>query len=93
MLKPLNELTPPPVAGPPPRTCEACGAVVPVGHDAINVIVTIGSPGHPDLPPFQCPQVEHWACSPNCWGQVAHACVDEHILPILNYRLQQMKGA
>lgn len=91
LLKPLDKLT----AGhdlsvPPSRTCENCGKVVPVGHDAINVIITIGSPGHPDLPPFQCPQVEHWACSPDCWAQVAHACIDEHILPTLRYKHSQV---
>lgn len=68
---------------PPPRTCEACGKVVSIGHDAINCIIVIGSPGHPDLLPFQCPAEEHWACCPNCWAKVAHACVDEHMREIL----------
>jgi hypothetical protein len=68
---------------PPPRTCEACGKVVAVGHDAINFIAVIGSPGHPDLMPFQCAYTEHWACSIECWKIVAHACIDEHILPLL----------
>lgn len=73
------------VPPPPPRTCEACGAVVPVGHNAINIIMVVGSPGSPKLDPFQC--TEHWACSPACWQAVAHACIDEHMHPaLLNYR-------
>jgi len=91
MLKPINpeeavnkgqRVTYPP---PPPRTCEACGNVVPVGHDAINCIIAVGSPGHPDLYPFQCASEEHWACSVECWRAVAHACIDEHMQPLLKY--------
>lgn len=68
---------------PPPRTCESCGKVVAVGHDAINVIIVIGSPGHPDIAPFQCSFEEHWACSLKCWLKVAHACIDEHMQVLL----------
>jgi hypothetical protein len=45
----------------------------------INFIPVIGSPGHPDLAPFQCGCTEHWACSRECWLIVAHACIDEHM--------------
>lgn len=70
----------------PPRTCEACGRVVPIGHDAINFIAVIGSPGHPKLAPFQCGHVEHWACSIVCLQRVAHACIDEHIIEMLKIK-------
>lgn len=80
---------------PPPRTCENCGTIVERGDQAINVMMCIGSPGHPDLAPFQCPHTEHWACSPDCWEEVAHACIHEHMLPLLKYRQAQinLKGA
>lgn len=68
-------------------SCEACGKQGPT-HLMINLAVCIGSPGHPMLPPFQCPGSqqtgpEHWACSPECWQKVAHACIDEHMLVLL----------
>lgn len=78
MLQPLSEQK-----LPPPRRCEACGTIVPVGHDAINCIIVIGSPGHPSLMPFQCPMEEHWACSPVCWKKVAIACIEEHMHQLL----------
>lgn len=76
---------------PPPRKCECCGKVVPIGHDAINVMLTVGSPGHPELSAFQCPFEEHWACSLECWSKVAHACIDEHVSKIL-YSMHKEKG-
>jgi len=91
MLKPIPEDGARPVIHPPARTCEACGKVVPVGHDAINVIIVVGSPGHPELPPFQCPHEEHWACSIDCWLKVAHACIDEHISQVLSF-MRSSKG-
>ena len=79
MLQPLPAINEKGELLPPPRTCEACGKVVPIGHDAINIMIVVGSPGHPDLKPFQCPLEEHWACSRECWRKVAHACIDEHM--------------
>lgn len=73
-----------------PRTCEACGTVVPEGDKAINFIPAIGSAGHPDLPVIRCPHEEHWACSLVCWAKVAHACIDEHLAQILQYAHQKM---
>lgn len=77
MLKPIN----PDQEGPAPApvACEACHKQIARRDLAINLIITIGSPGHPELPPIQCPQEEHWACSPECWAAVAHACIDEHM--------------
>lgn len=64
--------------------CEnpACGKSGP-SHLMINVMVCVGSPGHPSLAAFQCPAVEHWACSPACWKIVATACVSEHVHELL----------
>jgi hypothetical protein len=78
---------------PLPRTCEACGTVVEAGHFAINGMISVGSPGHPALAPFQCPKKEHWACSIDCWEQVMHACVTEHgkeLLKALHKELQRV---
>lgn len=86
LLKPVpNSLSGPVSQLPPSIRCDACGHVVTVGDNAINVshTITVGSPGHPNLPPFQCPEREHWACSVACWVKVAHACIDEHMQPIL----------
>ena len=70
------------------RTCEACGKQV-ESSQAINLIIVIGSPGHPELAPFQCEQEEHWACSLDCWRKVAHACIDEHMHVLLQQKHQE----
>jgi hypothetical protein len=66
----------------PTVVCEACAKPGP-SHLMINCMIAIGSPGHPSLPAFQCAAVEHWACSPECWRNVAHACIDEHMHALL----------
>jgi len=68
----------------PTVKCENCPKKGP-SHLMINVMVCIGSPGHPSLPAFQCSAVEHWACTPECWVKVAHACIDEHMLALLSH--------
>ena len=70
------------------RTCEACGKQVDSSY-AINMIFVVGSPGHPELAPFQCEQEEHWACSLDCWKVVAHACIDEHMHVLLTQKHQE----
>lgn len=62
----------------PTVVCEACGAPG-LRHLMMNVMIGVGSPGHPSLAGFQCPETEHWACTLNCWRRVAHACLDEHV--------------
>jgi hypothetical protein len=54
-----------------------------LSHLMINVMITIGSPGHPAIPGWQCPHIEHWACSLDCWRVVSHACLDEHMFQML----------
>lgn len=81
MLKPLHqtqELSQAEIQ----RTCEMCGTPVPSSY-ALNFILIIGSPGHPSLTPIQCTQTEHWACSIEHWEKVAHACITEHGLLLL----------
>jgi hypothetical protein len=45
--------------------------------------IETGVVGHGAVPGFQCPDSEHWACSPKCWAAVAHKCIDEDMLPLL----------
>lgn len=72
---------------PETRKCEICGKSHPVGDSAVNAMIAvrfqIGSPGHPGVPPFQCPYIEHWTCSVECFEKAAEACLKEHIVPIL----------
>lgn len=86
MLEPIKIAEPAtePVYGTdsPTMTCEACKAQAP-RHLFFNAVIWLGSPGHPSLLPLQCPAIEHWACSIECWAQVAKACVDEHMKPYL----------
>lgn len=83
----------------PPTTCEACGLVLPTHSNAINMSFTafVGVPGHPSLSPFQCPcsqeqSTEHWACSIECWRKIAHKCIDECMIPILQEGLTRVHG-
>ena len=69
---------------PPPVTCEACGKVVSRHDLAINCIIGIGVTGHPDIPSFQDPHEEHWACSVDCWMRVAKMSID-HVAELLLY--------
>ena len=75
----------------PTLTCESCGKQE-LSHNMINLMIGVGSPGHPSITGFQCPgsgqyegRPEHWACSPECWIKVAHACIDEHMQELLKY--------
>lgn len=88
MLKPLRKVEkkePAYASDSPQRVCEKCGKTGP-SHRMINCIICIGSPGHETLAPFQCQQEEHWACSIECWSQVAHACIDEHMTQLLTQK-------
>lgn len=102
---PINRVTRQDIHAKPPMTfCEACGIEKP-RDQMINVIMQIGSPGHGRMPPFQClggtqSLGEHWACSIECYRVVAIACLDEHIIPFLEYiheniipRLKEMDNA
>ncbi len=64
----------------PTVTCEntACGKTG-LSHEMINFMAGVGSPGHPSITGFQCPHVQHWSCSPDCWLIVATACLQEHM--------------
>lgn len=74
----------------PLRTCESCG-IQKKSSESINCIMVVGSPGHASLMPFQCPHVEHWSCSRECWSKVAHACIDEHMLIVLQQKHQELE--
>jgi hypothetical protein len=78
MLEPLKGIQQTHEVPIPSRTCEACGTVISLSHDALNFAWVVGSPGHPDLPPFQCGNGQHWSCSITCWEKVAIACIQEH---------------
>ncbi len=75
---------------PAPVMCEACGYIVPSRDEAINIIINVGSPGHPSLAPFQCPgggdtYGDHWACSIECLKNIAHDCIENHVQEVLLY--------
>lgn len=65
----------------PKRTCSICGAMLP-SSQAINVIIVVGSPGHPGLASFQ--NEEEWACSKEHYRMLAHRIIDETIYPHLS---------
>lgn len=72
---------------PPPVTCCICNKRVETHADAVfahSCLLVISNAGHPALPAFQCPFNEHATCNnPDCVGVAFHACIDEHMLPML----------
>jgi hypothetical protein len=62
--------------------CDACGTSKP-SHDMIGFAINVPVPGHPDLYSIGCEQ--HWACSIACVARVGHACIDEHVVPLLEF--------
>lgn len=67
----------------PPRTCQVpgCGVTRPLDqmiHGHLSVTVP-GDEYKGKIPPFQCADEEHWACSIEHFTQIQHACLDEHI--------------
>jgi hypothetical protein len=76
-----------------PVVCENCGKVLTTSNDAYNVmfVCQVGSPGNPALAAFQCDSIEHWACTPDCWKAVAHACIDQHMHETLIETLKQLE--
>jgi hypothetical protein len=66
------------------RTCEECGKEC-KDHEPINFIAVIGSLGKKELlgHHMQCPQEEHWGCSPKCLEIIAVRCIKEHVIPFL----------
>lgn len=103
MLKPIYNLTNKSQGNPdayrtdivgPQRICEACNKQLP-SEQALNVIIVVGAVDRfaGRVQPFQCPQEEHWACSPECWNKVAHACVEEHMSWLLNQLEQLTNGS
>ena len=74
----------------PVVTCESCGTHA-ASHFMFNAICFIGSPGNPALPPVQCPAIEHWACSIECWAKVMSACIEEHMVPYLQAMHKQLE--
>jgi hypothetical protein len=73
------------------RTCENCGKSG-ESDRMINIIITIGSPGHPSLMPFQCDKTEHWSCSIDCFEKVGHACISEDMKRMLLERNEVVKN-
>lgn len=58
----------------PLQTCSSCGQKNQQDH-MINLIIAVGSPGHPSLLPFQNEEI--WACCAVCWSTIAHTLVNE----------------
>lgn len=71
----------------PIRKCDACGKKV-QQKDAINFVWSVGCTGMNigfNGPGSGQSDGDYWACSTECWLKVAHASIDEHALPMLNY--------
>ena len=74
----------------PHRSCENCGIIM-KSSDMINIMIAVGSPGHPSLTGFQCPFTEHWTCSTACWLTIAERCLKFHMFPMLAQKLEGIK--
>lgn len=67
-----------------PRACEypGCTVVVPQSKAHNLGVVYLHSAGQ--APSYQCPQIEHWTCSHEHAVPMAHLCLDNHVLPLLD---------
>ena len=60
----------------PMRKCDVCN-MQRRQDTMINFAMMIGSPGHPDMPAFQCAHGEHWACSLAHLNDIMQHCLKE----------------
>lgn len=75
----------PPAQRPDPSaanvSCAICGTVITVG-ESYSFVVIFATTGHPAIPAFQCPAEQHFTCSVAHAQAAAHACIDEHLVPM-----------
>ena len=84
-----NTILPPSIGTDPSMTlivCEICGATMTLG-DSHSFIITYGTTGPAHVSgnkpsAFQCPSLQHFTCSADHARVAAHACIDEHLLPL-----------
>lgn len=89
----------PPVLGPPvaddpsmePVACVICSHVQPKALSFSIRMTMMHAPGL--VGSFDCPQVEHWACTADHAQQAAHACIDEHIMVLLAQKQGEAQAA
>lgn len=68
----------------PMRKCDVCG-LVRRQDMMLNFAMIVGSPGHPDIPPFQCKHGEHWACSLAHFEDIVMHCAIDEIKTMIAY--------
>lgn len=75
--------------------CEAPGCVQEfVVADAYSVVAVAWALTGPDVRfSSQCPQEQHFACSPTCLRACLVECFDHHLLPLHRERLAAQTGA
>lgn len=75
-----------------PITCEVCGTVVRVG-DSFSFLLSWGTTGPVPITAFGCTGGQHFCCSRDCAVQAAHACIDEHLVPLHEERHHQVSAS
>lgn len=72
-------------------SCAICGTAKKIAESiAIKVLLATG-PGA--IGSFECPAISHWGCSPEHATAAAHACLDEHIMPMLQQKIADLQSA
>jgi hypothetical protein len=61
----------------PMTKCEICGTKVPTSQ-AFSIKLSYAVPGE-GKNPYECPAVQHWACSHEHAEEAVMACLCEHI--------------
>lgn len=74
--------------------CEAPGCTTELLMSEAHSIVAVSyatraTPDGTPLPAFQCPELQHFCCSPECMLEAVNACVRDHLLPLHNAQVAQ----
>lgn len=76
--------------------CEAgCGKEILMSEAHSIVAVSYATRGlrpNGSLPSFQCPEEQHFCCSPECMIAAVNVCMQEHLLPLHTAHLAALEA-
>lgn len=54
-----------------------------------SFVVSFATTGPKNIASFQCEELQHFACSPECAAEAARVCILEHLIPMHTKRVQE----
>lgn len=71
-------------------SCAVCGTVTTIGASH-SIVIVYAVTGGSRIPAYNCP-AQHFCCSQECARTAAHACIDEHMIPLHAAKVQAQQG-